>query len=272
MDKFKLLLAGKNKSMIDDFFNHMQDSFDILTTSLRYDDMSLHVDCFEPHFFVLCLSGETRDDIARFSELKRKLEKREVIFAAAGDKEDIETFQKNSFNMAELELSKPITVEMIKDELLNLYREKERIKEEERQRELQAKAEAAAKARKHVLIIDDDPMMLKLIKEQLHDGYDVATAISGKIAYKFLENKSTNLILLDYEMPVESGPEVFEKLRAMPSLEEVPILFLTGVTEREKIKKVLALKPQGYLLKPVDREKLLEALEKFIGAGVLLEV
>jgi len=268
MDKFHLLLAGKNKSIVDDFFNHMQETFDILTTSLRYDDMSNHLDYFAPHFFVICLNGESRDDLTRIMELKRKLDKKEIIVAAVGIKEEIDEFQKTTNFMAELELPKPITVEVIKEQLFDLYKEKERQKEEERQKELKAMAEAAAKARKHVLIIDDDPMMLKLIKEQLHEGYDVATAISGKIAYKFLENKVTDLILLDYEMPVESGPEVYEKLRAMPSLEGKPIIFLTGVTEKEKITKVLMLKPQGYLLKPIERDKLLETIEKYIGAGV----
>ena len=118
--------------------------------------------------------------------------------------------------------------------------------------------------RQHVLVIDDDPILLKLIKEHLHEQYDVATAISGKIAHKFLETKKTNLILLDYEMPVENGPEVMKKIRENEELADIPIIFLTGITEREKINQALALKPQGYLLKPIDKEKLLGTIEKFI--------
>ena len=108
-------------------------------------------------------------------------------------------------------------------------------------------------------------MMLKLLKEHLHDEYDIATAISGKIAMKFLERKRTDLILLDYEMPVENGPAVLEKLRANEATKDLPVIFLTGVSDREKIQEALVLKPQGYLLKPVEREKLLEIIIKTLG-------
>lgn len=123
----------------------------------------------------------------------------------------------------------------------------------------------AAQQRKHILVVDDNAMMLKMIKEHLHDQYDVATAASGRVALKFLERKKTDLILLDYEMPDESGPAVLEKLRASQTTKDIPVIFLTGVTETNKIMEALALKPQNYLLKPVDREKLLDTIAKTIG-------
>lgn len=119
--------------------------------------------------------------------------------------------------------------------------------------------------RRHILIVDDTPVMLKTLKEHLHTKYDVATAVSGKIALKFLERKKTDLILLDYEMPEENGPEVLEKLRANEATKDIPVIFLTGVSDKEKIREALVLRPQSYLLKPIDREKLLEAIEKVIG-------
>lgn len=118
--------------------------------------------------------------------------------------------------------------------------------------------------RKHILVVDDDPLMLKMLKDQLHNDFDVATAVSGKIAIKFLERKKTNLILLDYEMPGETGPEVLEKLRANNTTKDIPVIFLTGVSEREKIQEALGLRPQGYLLKPIDHEKLMDSITKVI--------
>lgn len=131
--------------------------------------------------------------------------------------------------------------------------------------ETEAGTGESASQRAHILVVDDDPLMLKMLKEQLREDYDVATAVSGKIAMKFLERKKTNLILLDYEMPGENGPEVLEKLRANEATRDVPVIFLTGVSDREKIQEALALKPQSYLLKPVDHEKLLSAITKFVG-------
>ena len=119
--------------------------------------------------------------------------------------------------------------------------------------------------RKHILVVDDAPMMLKTIKEQLHHEYDIATAVNGGIAMKFLEKKKTDLILLDFEMPGENGPAVLEKLRANEATKEIPVVFLTGVSDREKIQEALAMKPQGYLLKPIDRERLMDVIRKLIG-------
>lgn len=118
--------------------------------------------------------------------------------------------------------------------------------------------------KKHVLIIDDDPVMLKTLKLYLEDEYHIATALSGKIALKFLEKKDTDLILLDYEMPVMDGPEVITILRGNERTANIPIIFLTGVNEVDKIQKVMHLKPQGYMLKPVNNEELHRTLRKFL--------
>lgn len=117
--------------------------------------------------------------------------------------------------------------------------------------------------RKHILVVDDDVRILRLLKVHLQD-YDVATAINGKLALKFLETKTTDLILLDYEMPVENGPEVLKKLRANAKTKDIPVIFLTGVADSDKVQEVLLMKPEGYLLKPINKAKLIETIQKFI--------
>lgn len=119
-------------------------------------------------------------------------------------------------------------------------------------------------AKKRILTVDDDSNCLKLIKSYLSDDYDVATAINGKVAMRFLESKKVDLVLLDYEMPGESGAQVLEKIRAHEQLKDMPVLFLTGITAQQKIKDVLAYKPQGYLLKPISRAELTQAIENVL--------
>ena len=119
--------------------------------------------------------------------------------------------------------------------------------------------------RKHILVVDDDSRMLKIIKRHLADKYDVATALNGRLALKFLETKKTNLILLDYEMPLENGPSILKKLKENPYTHDIPVIFLTGISDRQRIEKALVLKPQGYLLKPIDHIKLLSTISKLIG-------
>lgn len=116
----------------------------------------------------------------------------------------------------------------------------------------------------HVLVVDDDSSMLRMIKEILGDQYDVAAAINGKVALKFLETRRTDLILLDYEMPGQSGAEVYEKILQNPGLRHIPVVFLTGVSDRERIAAVLAMRPRGYLLKPIDSERLKKTVAEIV--------
>lgn len=277
--KYKVLLTGKNDSAIDDFFMQMGDNFEVLTTSTRFEDISRHMTYFKPDIFVYCLYNESRDDIVQIANLKFRLSKANIPLVIIGLKEDCDEFERIAVNAANLTLYRPMSVGVIQEKLISLLKERRFLEVVDIQSanaaaareaaEQQATQQAARKTepvqRRHVLVVDDNAMMLKVIKEHLHDKYDVATAVSGKIALKFLERKKTDLILLDYEMPDESGPAVLEKLRASAETKDIPVIFLTGVTETKKIKEALALKPQSYLLKPVDREKLMDAIAKEIG-------
>jgi CheY-like chemotaxis protein len=122
-----------------------------------------------------------------------------------------------------------------------------------------------APGRHRVLIIDDATIVHKTIKSYLNSEYEVATAISGKVALRFLQTKEVSLILLDYEMPEMDGPTVLAKLRENPDFAKIPVIFLTGINDVEKIKNALALKPQGYLLKPVDRSALITKMHEILG-------
>ena len=73
------------------------------------------------------------------------------------------------------------------------------------------------------------------------------------------------MILLDYEMPIEDGVEVFKNIRQMKGKEDIPIVFLTGISERDRVIDVVKLKPQGFLLKPIDRGNLLDKIDSLIG-------
>ncbi|MCH5344896.1 MAG: response regulator [Acetatifactor sp.] len=271
---YKVLLTGRNKTVIDDFFSQMVDNFESLTTSIRYDDIVSHVRYFKPDIFVYCLNQETSDHITRISTVKTKLTKENIPVVIIGSEEDCGEFLRSTNNVADLVITRPISTVGIEERINSfLAGKRQKAKEDAFMAEIQAalsapaepepvKQEEEPQRRRHILVVDDDPMMLKMIKEQLHNSYDIATAINGKVAMKFLENKTTDLILLDYEMPLENGAAVLEKLRANKETKDLPVVFLTGVTEREKIIKAMSLKPQGYLLKPIDRSKLFSIIEE----------
>lgn len=115
-----------------------------------------------------------------------------------------------------------------------------------------------------VLVIDDDRNILRLIKSACSDYFNITTMVNADLIDKYFENKTVDLILLDYEMPGENGPQVFQRLRKIPNACNTPIAFLTGVSDRIKIQEVLSLKPQGYVLKPINMEKLFSTIYELI--------
>ncbi|MBR4153335.1 MAG: response regulator [Selenomonadaceae bacterium] len=118
------------------------------------------------------------------------------------------------------------------------------------------------KVRKHILIVDNDPAYASMVRTWIKEFYDVDILTAGKQTLSFLIKKKVDLVLLDYEMPVMNGPEVLQMLRQELSEVLPPIVFLTGVSTPDEVKKVLALKPDGYVLKSKTREQLLEYLEE----------
>lgn len=265
MERYRMIVTGKNKSIIDDIFGQLRDYFDVMSTSPRFDDILRHIDVFKPNVFVICLNGETPSEIHNFADLKRKLASSDVSTVIIGKKDECAVFEQIAVQMADEIIANPASVDEIRLGILNLLKGKNDDREVHDSMMILLEELKKRQEKKHVLVIDDDPLMHKLIKEYLGDKYSVAAAINGKIAYKFLEAKETNLILLDYEMPDENGVEVLEKIRLNPKHANIPIVFLTGVSDRERLYKVLMMKPQGYLTKPVDREKLIGTIEKFIG-------
>ncbi|MCR5763547.1 MAG: response regulator [Treponema sp.] len=118
--------------------------------------------------------------------------------------------------------------------------------------------------RRKILVIDDDPMVLKTIKEFLSDSYEIAAARSGSVAYRYLESNPVDLVLLDYEMPGEKGTSVMQNIHKINFASNVPIIFLTGTADSQIVAQILRLKPDGYLLKPVDKEKLIKKISQVL--------
>ena len=230
--KHKILITGKNESVIDDFFIQMNDNFEVLTTSTRYEDIIRHLNYFSPDVFVCCISRESRDSINQMINVKYRLSQAAIPFVIIGTNDDCDEFTKIAVNVANLVLVRPLSVGAIQARISKLADDfevvrnisskdearKTNISDTERFFQTMPSSFSQTAQRKHVLVADDNSIMLKLIKEYLHERYDVATAVSGKVALKFLERRKTDLILLDYEMPEENGPAVLERLRECAEL------------------------------------------------------
>ena len=119
--------------------------------------------------------------------------------------------------------------------------------------------------RKRILLVDDSKLQLRALHVILKDKYDVRMATSGMQALTLVGKEKPDMIFLDYEMPVCDGRRVLELLREEDVTKDIPVVFLTGVSDKEHIRAVLELKPAGYLLKPADASRIFEIIEKVLG-------
>lgn len=119
--------------------------------------------------------------------------------------------------------------------------------------------------KKHILIVDDDPVELKTLRYYLQENYKVTLISSGKAAVDFLTKYTPDLILLDYLMPVHNGAAVLKDIQSRVETKKIPVFFLTGQTDADTISECLALHPAGYLVKPVAKAALLAKMKDVLG-------
>jgi two-component system, OmpR family, response regulator MprA len=120
---------------------------------------------------------------------------------------------------------------------------------------------------KKILIVDDEPHMIELVKAILSgEGYDVTTASDGKEGLKILEKLKPDLVILDMMMPGMSGREVCEKIRANPKTKGLKVAFLTVARFSEVGKQELdKMNVSDYITKPFDNADLVKRVKKIIG-------
>ncbi len=299
---FKVLLTGGNIKIMRGFFEDGREDFECMGCQPIEEDIEKHMSLFNPDVLMYCMTDEPSDIIRNVSEAaKRKPGMNFIITGSASDcacftnvsdatvsfkaenvssssdaQQRVLDFLSGKTSSASASSSTPSggssswgdILAQIDDEIEDggassgAASSPAPAPAPEPAPAPTPAAEEVESNKRHILIIDDDPLMLKIIKDYLHDDYEIATAKGGKLAYKFLEKKRTDLILLDYEMPEEKGPEVFVNIRKMPGMESVPIVFMTGVKDKERVMEVVKLKPQGYIPKPVEYDSLMAMVNK----------
>ena len=124
--------------------------------------------------------------------------------------------------------------------------------------------------KKKILVVDDSGAMLRNVKGWLEDRYQVILANSGTMAIKYLSTNRPDLVLLDYEMPVLDGKQVLEMIRSEYEFSNIPVMFLTSKNDKESIKNVLDLKPEGYILKTTSPDQIVQMIDEFFVKRKLL--
>ena len=123
--------------------------------------------------------------------------------------------------------------------------------------------------RKHILVVDDEPIILRSIKLWLGDDFDLSLVNSGETAIEFLDMHPVDLVLLDYKMPTMDGPSVLEAIRNDDRISNLPVIFLTANNDRQSVINAMQFKPDGYILKSKSPDEIKEAVIDFFKHRVI---
>lgn len=243
----KVLLIGESVGfMMNAITNGLKkQDYEVLLTKAKINELSGVKDL--PHLAVLYLDAELASDTEFLVYLKDTVIENEVSLLAIGNDEELEeAVAVLSDKILTATIRRPLNVLELTE---MLDREYQRERDQER--------------KKKILVVDDDPTTLRMIKTLLEKEYRVFVADSGMNAITFLAKNTVDLILLDYEMPIVSGAKVLEMIRSEISTADIPVMFLTSKNDKESVMQVLSLKPEKYLLKTMPPAEWLESIRAF---------
>jgi len=114
---------------------------------------------------------------------------------------------------------------------------------------------------KKILIIDDDPVIVKYLQAIFSDnGYATCSASSSMEGLEVVRVELPDLITLDLQMPGEWGPRFYRKLRKDKKLKDIPVIVISGIDGDHAIKDAVA-----FVSKPFDPEKIIGIVKNTIG-------
>ncbi len=122
--------------------------------------------------------------------------------------------------------------------------------------------ETTLRENKRLLLIDDDPNLILLVKDYLEfQGYQVVTATNGLEALLVLEDKTPDMIICDIMMPEMDGYTLVEQIRQDPRTSWIPVLFLSAKGQTQDRVKGLNIGADVYMVKPFEPEELVAQVE-----------
>ena len=268
--KLKIMVIGRNRRIATDICEHIASDRDYSTIKCPPTKNAIFETTLNEllHVVIICAGDESSDSVKAYDVLREtvKIGALELIVVANDD--DRKVFMSNTKLNKMSFLSRPVSISALYRKLTEI---EESFEDDSREGsagfiEFTRPEEVETFERKHILVVDDDPEQLSVIKEHLKEFYEVTLVNSCKNAFKALSKYKIDLIFLDYMMPEMDGPETLEAIREYPEFRDIPVVFLTGVSERETVTKTLIeLKPLGYVLKPTKKSELVAKIIDVLG-------
>ena len=242
LHQFSVVVKGIEKKLLDKGYH-----VDMVTENFeKAVELTVSADAF-----LLYLPSDIMENKRIYSEfamLSTALQEKKASIIMLGEKKYHHEFEESMPNLRDyLWYDRPVDMDELDRVLIKVIDEG-----------------GVSSVRKRILIVDDDHLYAGMVREWLKDLYRVDVVTAGMQAITFLLKNPVDLILLDYEMPIVDGPQVLQMLRQDQNTANIPVLFLTGVGTKEEVARVMALKPDGYVLKSTTRESLLQYIRSKI--------
>lgn len=251
----KVLMIGQFNSISQNIYRSLLNRFHVQFCPPEEELLDSLYQLMMPELVLVSLVGMREEEKTVFAYLEEKHSSIPVI--CVGNREELGIFQEELSKQQIVKLVRPVTIREIIESiyhLLNIHLSDSAFDFDDQNR------------RKRILLIDDSAVQLRTMRDLLKGKYDVDMAKSGQEAMKLIWKKVPDMIFLDYDMPGCDGRMTFEMLKKESISSDIPVVFLTGVDEKQKVLSVLSMYPADYLLKPVDKEKIMETINNVIGA------
>ena len=121
--------------------------------------------------------------------------------------------------------------------------------------------------KKKILVIDDEPHIVDLIKLTLQNEYEIIEAYTSREAMSKLKSENPDLILMDIMMPGEEGYQLCERIRKSKKNQDIPIIFVSAKNQHEDKMRSIDVGADDYLTKPFEPVE----LEKKVKANLVMK-
>ena len=126
--------------------------------------------------------------------------------------------------------------------------------------------ETAPAERRRILIVDDDPVVRRIVLELLNSRYTVISASTGVQLPELLKKHQPDLVILDVMLPWVNGFELCRILKSTTHGQNIPVLFLTGCKEKEDLLTGKEVGASSYLTKPFYAKDLYREVDRLLAA------
>lgn len=126
-------------------------------------------------------------------------------------------------------------------------------------------------SRRRVLVVEDHPLNVKLVRLLLQSCYDVLTAGDAEEALQLLQDERPDLILMDLQLPGMDGLELTRRLKGDPRTRGIVVVALTAYAMKGDEDRALASGCSGYITKPIDTKTFLRQVAGYLGEEAPVE-